>query len=55
MLAEVLTKIFTYTPEAMKKGSFWWWILPLAPDVIERLIVWARTEIPYLVLRGRYS
>ena len=39
MLAEVLTKIFTYTPEAMKKGSFWWWILPLAPDVIERLIV----------------
>jgi pimeloyl-ACP methyl ester carboxylesterase len=39
MLAEVLTKIFTYTPEAMKEGSFWWWILPLAPGVIERLIV----------------
>jgi pimeloyl-ACP methyl ester carboxylesterase len=39
MLGEVLTKIFTYTPEAMEKGSFWWWILPLAPDVIERLIV----------------
>jgi pimeloyl-ACP methyl ester carboxylesterase len=39
MLAEVLTKIITYTPEAMKKGSMWWWILPLAPDVLRRLIV----------------
>lgn len=39
MLAEVLTKIITYTPEAMKKGSMWWWILPLAPDVLKRLIV----------------
>ena len=39
MLAEVLTKIFTYTPEAMQKGSMWWWILPLAPDVLKRLVV----------------
>ena len=39
MLAEVLTKIIAYTPEAMKIGSMWWWILPLAPDVPERLIV----------------
>jgi len=39
MLSEVLTKIITYTPEAMKNGSMWWWILPLAPDVPERLIV----------------
>jgi len=39
MLAEVLTKIIAYTPEAMKNGSMWWWILPLAPDVPERLIV----------------
>ena len=39
MLAEVLTKIISYTPEAMKKGSMWWWILPLAPDVLKRLIV----------------
>ncbi|MGA3228040.1 MAG: alpha/beta hydrolase [Acidobacteriaceae bacterium] len=39
MLAEVLTKIITYTPEAMKEGSMWWWILPLAPDVPERLVV----------------
>lgn len=39
MLSEVLTKVIAYTPEAMKKGSMWWWILPLAPDVPERLIV----------------
>ena len=39
MLADVLAKIITYTPEAMKKGSMWWWILPLAPDVLKRLIV----------------
>lgn len=39
MLSEVLTKIIAYTPEAMKQGSMWWWILPLAPDVPERLIV----------------
>ena len=25
------SKIIAYTPEAMKKGSMWWWILPLAP------------------------
>lgn len=39
MLSDVLTKIIAYTPEAMKDGSMWWWILPLAPDVPERLIV----------------
>ena len=39
MLSSVLTKIISYTPEAMKEGSMWWWILPLAPDVPERLIV----------------
>jgi pimeloyl-ACP methyl ester carboxylesterase len=39
MLAEVLAKIISYTPQAMKKGSMWWWILPLAPDVLKRLIV----------------
>jgi pimeloyl-ACP methyl ester carboxylesterase len=31
MLSEILTKIIAYTPEAMKEGSMWWWILPLAP------------------------
>lgn len=39
MLSEILTKIIAYTPEAMKQGSMWWWILPLAPDVPERLVV----------------
>ncbi len=39
MLSEALTKIIAYTPEAMQQGSMWWWILPLAPDVPERLIV----------------
>jgi pimeloyl-ACP methyl ester carboxylesterase len=39
MLSAVLQKIIAYTPEAMKEGSMWWWILPLAPDVPERLVV----------------
>ncbi len=39
MLEEFLSKIIVYTPEAMKKGSMWWWLLPLAPGVPERLIV----------------
>ena len=39
MLEEFLTKVIVYTPEAMAKGSMWWWILPLAPGVPERLIV----------------
>ena len=39
MLSGVLSKIITYTPEAMKNGSMWWWILPLANDVPQRLIV----------------
>jgi pimeloyl-ACP methyl ester carboxylesterase len=39
MLGEVLHKVFAYTPESMAQGSMWWWILPLAPGVPERLIV----------------
>ncbi len=39
MLSAVLTKVISYTPEAMKEGSMWWWVLPLAPDVPERLVV----------------
>lgn len=39
MLEEVLSRIIAYEPEAMKVGSMWWWVLPLAPDVPERLIV----------------
>jgi len=39
MVSELLSKIIAYTPEAMKFGSMWWWILPLAPGVPEALIV----------------
>jgi pimeloyl-ACP methyl ester carboxylesterase len=39
MLGDVLRKIIVYSPEAMKEGSMWWWILPFAPEVPERLIV----------------
>jgi pimeloyl-ACP methyl ester carboxylesterase len=39
MLGAVLREIISYTPEAMAKGSMWWWILPLAPGVPERLVV----------------
>lgn len=39
MLSEILSEIICYTLTAMGKGSMWWWILPLAPDVPERLVV----------------
>ena len=39
MLSAVLSKIIAYTPEAMKDGSMWWWVLPLAPGVPECLVV----------------
>ncbi len=39
MLEEILSKIIVYTPQAMAMGSMWWWVLPLAPGVPERLIV----------------
>jgi len=39
MLGDVLRKIIAYTPEAMEHGSMWWWILPLAPGVPQRLVV----------------
>jgi pimeloyl-ACP methyl ester carboxylesterase len=39
MLSSVLQKVIAYTPEAMKNGSMWWWVLPLAPGVPERLVV----------------
>jgi pimeloyl-ACP methyl ester carboxylesterase len=39
MLEEFLTKVIVYTPEAAAQGSMWWWLLPLAPGVPERLIV----------------
>jgi pimeloyl-ACP methyl ester carboxylesterase len=44
MLQSILEKIITYTPEAMAKGSMWWWVLPLAPGVPEALIVGKERE-----------
>jgi pimeloyl-ACP methyl ester carboxylesterase len=39
MLSSVLQAVFAYTPQAMAEGSMWWWIVPLAPGVPERLVV----------------
>lgn len=44
MLSGVLEKMIAYTPAAMKEGSLWWWILPLAPEVPERLVVGRERE-----------
>jgi pimeloyl-ACP methyl ester carboxylesterase len=44
MLSGVLSKIIAYTPESMKEGSMWWWILPLAPEVPELLVVGRERE-----------
>lgn len=35
----MLQKVISYTADAMKGGSMWWWIIPLAPGVPERLVV----------------
>jgi pimeloyl-ACP methyl ester carboxylesterase len=39
LLSDVLAKLIVYTPSVAKFGSMWWWLLPLAPDVPERLVV----------------
>jgi pimeloyl-ACP methyl ester carboxylesterase len=39
MLADKLSEIIVYKPKQMEKGPMWWWILPLAPDVPQRLIL----------------
>ncbi len=39
MLGAPLKTVFAYDREHMGEGSMWWWILPLAPDVPECLIV----------------
>ncbi len=44
MLGDVLRGIIAYTPEAMATGSMWWWILPLAPGVPQRLVVGRERE-----------
>lgn len=39
MLGDVLGEVIAYNRQAMAQGSMWWWVLPLAPGVPERLIV----------------
>ena len=39
MLGDLLRDVIAYIPEAMANGSMWWWILPLATGVPERLVV----------------
>jgi pimeloyl-ACP methyl ester carboxylesterase len=36
---EFLSKLIVYTPEAAANGSMWWWLLPLAPNAPETVIV----------------
>jgi pimeloyl-ACP methyl ester carboxylesterase len=36
---EFLSKLIVYTPEAAASGSMWWWLLPLAPNGPETVIV----------------
>jgi pimeloyl-ACP methyl ester carboxylesterase len=52
MLQSILEKIITFTPEAMAKGSMWWWVLPLAPGVPEALIVGKEREFLNWFYRG---
>jgi pimeloyl-ACP methyl ester carboxylesterase len=39
LLAEVLSKVISYTPQTAQTGSLWWWLLALAPGAPEKLIV----------------
>jgi pimeloyl-ACP methyl ester carboxylesterase len=36
---EFLSKLIVYTPDAAANGSMWWWLLPLAPNAPETVIV----------------
>ncbi len=36
---EFLSALIVYTPQAAATGSMWWWLLPLAPNAPERVIV----------------
>lgn len=44
MLGDVMQGILAYAPETMTKGSLWWWITALAPDVPERFFVGRERE-----------
>jgi pimeloyl-ACP methyl ester carboxylesterase len=36
---DFLSRLIVYTPDAASAGSMWWWLLPLAPNAPERIIV----------------
>lgn len=44
MLGDVMQGILAYTPETMTKGSLWWWITALAPEMPERFFVGRERE-----------
>jgi pimeloyl-ACP methyl ester carboxylesterase len=52
MLSGVLQKIISYTADAMKSGSMWWWVIPLAPGVPELLVVGHEREFLTWFYRG---
>jgi pimeloyl-ACP methyl ester carboxylesterase len=52
MLKEVIEAINSFTPDAVKKGSKWWWTLPLATGVPECLIVGKEREFLNLFYKG---
>jgi len=52
MLQSILEKIITFNPEAMAKGSMWWWVFPLAPGVAEALLVGKEREFLNWFYRG---
>lgn len=39
MLAEVLERVISYTPQAAATGGLWWWTFALAPGAPELLVV----------------
>ncbi|MEO8906687.1 MAG: alpha/beta hydrolase [Microbacteriaceae bacterium] len=44
MLGDVMQGILSYTPQSMQKGSLWWWITALAPEMPERFFVGRERE-----------
>lgn len=44
LLPEILRSLIVYSEEAASTGSLWWWLLALAPNAPERLIVGRERE-----------
>jgi pimeloyl-ACP methyl ester carboxylesterase len=43
-LPDILRDLTAYVPSADFKGALWWWLLPLAPGITDRLIVGRERE-----------